>query len=102
MPPATTSPILSNRNTSINIGLWVLLAFYAAARIAQAFPDKVPMLAIVGLHVLTPLAFALLHGWAVYSLRGIVTFVLCCFVIGNLFENISILMGFPFGHYHFT
>jgi putative membrane protein len=82
--------------------LWVLCGFYGAARITQAFPERIPMVAIVALHVLPPLAFALLHGARVYGVRGMFTFVLCCFLIGNLFENLGVRTGFPFGQYQFT
>jgi putative membrane protein len=82
--------------------LWALLVVYAAARVSQGYPETVPMLWIVGLHVMAPLAFALIHGGLVYRLRGILVFTFLCFAVGNLFENLSVLTGFPFGRYHFT
>lgn len=81
---------------------WTLIVLYAAARVLQLFPDKVPMLVIVALHVFPPVIFALIHGAIRYRVRGILTFVLICLVVGNGFENLSILTGFPFGHYYFT
>jgi hypothetical protein len=50
--------------------LWALLAIYSAARVAQAFPDRIPMVAIVALHVLPALALAIVHGAAVYRIRA--------------------------------
>ena len=82
--------------------LWFLILIYAAARVAQAFPERFPMLAIVVFHVLPPLAFTFLHGSQRYRLYGIFVFTALCFVIGNLAENLSVLTGFPFGRYHFT
>lgn len=82
--------------------LWMLVAVYALARVTQAFPDRIPIVWIVALHVLAPLAFALLHGAMTYRVRGISLFVLLCLVIGNIFENLGVRTGFPFGHYHFT
>jgi len=82
--------------------LWALLAIYALARPAQMFTASIPTVIVVALHVLAPLAFALLHGTIAYRLRGILTFILLSLVIGNILENLSILTGFPFGHYHFT
>jgi uncharacterized membrane protein len=82
--------------------LWMLVVLYAAARVTQAYPDKIPVLAIVALHVLPPLLFALVHGSLRYGVRGMLIFVGLCVVIGNFFENLGILTGFPFGHYHFT
>jgi putative membrane protein len=81
---------------------WLLLAIYAVARVTQLFPDRIPMLAIVALHVLPPLAFALVHGAQVYGVRGIGLFVSLSVGIGMALEHLSILTGFPFGHYHFT
>jgi len=60
------------------------------------------MVAIVALHVLPPLLFALVHGVLTYGVRGIAVFTSLCVLIGNLSENVSILTGFPFGHYYFT
>jgi putative membrane protein len=85
-----------------NASLWWLLAVYAAARVLQAYPSRFSMVLIVALHVLPPLAFALIHGAKSYGPRSILMFVLICFIVGNTTENLSILTGFPFGHYHFT
>jgi uncharacterized membrane protein len=82
--------------------LWALLALYAAARILQVFPGRVPMLAVVALHVLPPAIFALIHGAMFYRARGILFFVTLCLVLGNIFENLGVLIGFPYGRYHFT
>jgi len=60
------------------------------------------MVAVVALHVLPPAVFALIHGASLYRIRGILTFALICLAVGNLFENLSIRTGFPFGHYYFT
>lgn len=82
--------------------LWALLGIYAAARVTQAFPDRIPTVAIVALHVLPALAFAIVHGATVYRMRGILTFVLLCLAIGGGIEELSMHTGFPFGHYYFT
>ena len=84
------------------VWLWVLLGIYAAARVTQRFPGDIPMVAIIALHVLPPIAFTLVHGAVVYRLRGILIFVLLTVLLGNFLENLSIFSGFPFGHYHFT
>jgi uncharacterized membrane protein len=84
------------------ISLWALVLLYAAARVAQAHPGKIPMVAIVALHVLPPLFFAFIHGALRYGARGILVFTGLCLLLGNVSENLSILTGFPFGHYHFT
>jgi uncharacterized membrane protein len=82
--------------------LWTLVALYALARVTQAFPDRIPILVIVALHVLLPLGFAILHGAMIYRVRGILVFVLLCLIIGNILENLGVRTTFPFGHYYFT
>jgi uncharacterized membrane protein len=88
--------------TATYIAFWALIALYAAARVLQVFPGRVPPLAIVALHVFPPLVFALLHGAALYRTRGILAFFTLSLVTGNVFENLSVLTGFPFGRYYFT
>jgi len=82
--------------------LWLLIAIYTAARLLQIFPGKVPMAGVIALHVLPPLVFALIHGTFLYRVRGALTFIALFLLIGNIFENIGVLTGFPFGNYYFT
>ena len=82
--------------------LWALIVLYAVARVLQLFAGRIPMLAIVALHVFPPAVFALIHGSRAYGSRGIITFVAICLVVGNVFENLGVLTGVPFGRYYFT
>jgi uncharacterized membrane protein len=90
------------RQLFTTLALWTLIVVYASARFLQAFPGRVPMLAMVALHVLPPLVFAFLHGAMLYGLRGILAFFALCVAIGGLIETFGVLTGFPFGHYYFT
>lgn len=99
---AIASPARTRHKVGATPILWALIAIYAVARVGQAFPDRVPMLAIVGSHVLAPLFFAFVHGARRYGLRGMLVFAALCLIIGNALENLSVLTGFPFGHYHFS
>jgi putative membrane protein len=91
MPESTT-----NRTTAI---LWLLAAAYAAALVGNiVFGLSIPIAVVLSISV----AFALIHGAVRYGWRGIVTFIVICLVVSNIFENVSILTGFPFGHYHYT
>jgi putative membrane protein len=87
-------------NPALNLTLWALVSIYAAARVLQLSPA--PLLPLVILHIVPPLLFALIHGAMAYRLRGILLFSALSFTVGNIFENLSILTGFPFGHYYFT
>ncbi len=85
----------------LNLVLSSLVLIYSAARLLQ-LSGRVPILAVIALHVLAPLAFTLLHGAVRYRIRGIVIFVVWFLLVGNIFENVSVITGFPFGHYYFT
>jgi uncharacterized membrane protein len=88
--------------TRTSFVLWALLMLYAFARVLQVFPGEVPLVAVVALHVLPPIVFALIHGAMFYRTRGIFIFFAICLVVGNIFENVGVRTGFPFGSYYFT
>jgi uncharacterized membrane protein len=92
----------SGNHYGITLTLWSLILFYSAARILQIMPGKVPMLAVVALHVIPPIAFALIHGAISYHIRTILVFVALCLLVGNVLENLGVLTGFPYGDYYFT
>jgi len=90
------------RNSALTIGLWTLIALYAGARFLQVFPGSVPILVVVALHVVPAAVFALIHGAISYRLRGILVFFAVSLVVGNVFENVGVYTGFPYGRYYFT
>jgi hypothetical protein len=75
---------------------------YAGARVLQVSAGKVPVVLVVALHMLSPIVFALIHGAMFCRWRGILIFFAVCLVVGNIFENVGVRTGFPFGHYYFT
>src|SRR5438309_7520349 len=83
--------------------LWAIVAAYALLTfVITVFPGVIPTLAlIVGLTFL-PVAFALPHGSRRYGWTAMVVFLVICLAVSNAFENLSILTGFPFGHYYYT
>ena len=98
----TATQSLQGTRQNVGTTLWVLVLVYAFARYLQAYPGDIPPLAAIALHVLTPLAFALVHGVQRYGRRGMFGFVALCLVVGFSFESLSLSTGFPFGHYYFT
>lgn len=82
--------------------LWLLIALYAAARFLPLMPDSGPVQLIAALHIVPPLLFAFVHGASLLGLRAILTFFGLFLLVGNIFENLSVVTGFPFGHYYFT
>jgi uncharacterized membrane protein len=79
----------------------VIAALYAAVILLLPL-GLVPPGLNAPLSALLPMAFALLHGSRQYSWRDILVFSVICLVVSNAFENLSILTGFPFGHYHYS
>jgi uncharacterized membrane protein len=87
------------RNTKqwINI-LWVLVVLLAVARVASTVFAPSLLIPVV----FAAAVFALIHGALRYGWRGILTFLVICLVVSNVLENMSILTGFPFGHYQYV
>ncbi len=82
---------------SLNI-LWGLVAVYIIGTVLSfIFPDLSSSIAVLILIV-----FALIHGAMRYRWSGIIAFIILALVVSNILENVSILTGFPFGHYHYT
>lgn len=105
MSTAPVSPTCQQRDTEaskMSAFCWLLLAVYAASRFLQVFPLGTPMVIVVALHVLPPAIFAFAHGTRRYGWRGMSLFFVLVLVIGNIFENVGIRTGFPFGQYFFT
>src|SRR5216683_5284807 len=83
--------------------LWTLVVIDVVLTLVNAvFPNHIPVPLLIPLLIVVPLAFALFHGAVRYKWSGIITFLVMCLVVSNIFENTSILTGFPFGHYYYT
>src|ERR1700730_7903918 len=93
---------LINQRSSIAI-LWLLITAYAVVTvIPDAFPRMFASPFNVPAAVLLALCFGLIHGAIRYGIGGIALFLALCLGISNVMENIGVLTGFPFGHYHYT
>jgi putative membrane protein len=86
---------------SLSLILWAIVALFAAVTLLAPL-GFVPSSLNAPLSALLPMAFALLHGSKQYSWRDMLVFTVICLVISNAFENLSIVTGFPFGHYHYS
>ena len=91
-----------NTTLGLFMGVVILVSLYEVARVLALLPTRIPMAGVMTLHVLPLLVFALIHGAVSYSLRGILIFFAICLVFGNVFENVGVATGFPFGRYYFT
>jgi hypothetical protein len=90
--PVIQAHYFSKNENGINVGLWALIVLYAASRVLQVYPGKVPFVGIVALHVLPPAFFAVIHGARRYGHRGVLIFVVLFLVIGNVVENVGVLI----------
>src|SRR5258706_2948985 len=87
----------------INILSWILVALFTVVTLVwRLVPDALPPLVAIALITILPLVFFLVHGSANYRFRDVLVFAAIALVISNIFENMSILTGFPFGHYYYT
>jgi putative membrane protein len=83
--------------------LWGLVAAYGVTTfVVTVFPGVIPVPILIPLLTLLPVAFALLHGSRRYGWSGMLVFLVICLAVSNALENLSILTGFPFGHYYYT
>lgn len=86
-------------NGATRVILWGMVAVYAVLTVIDTiWSGSVP----VPVLVLFLVAFVLPHGALRYGWRGILSFIAIALVVSNILENVSILTGFPFGHYYYT
>jgi len=87
----------------INTLSWTLVAVSTVATLVwRLVPDALPTLVSVMLVALLPFVFVFVHGSVNYRFRDVLVFAAITLVVSNIFENMSILTGFPFGHYYYT
>jgi putative membrane protein len=80
---------------------WGLIAIYAFLTVGRSIaPDAFGALGLLPV-VLVPVLFLAVHGVRVYGVRTTLVFAAIVFFVSNVFENLSIATGFPFGNYHY-
>lgn len=92
-----------NKNQRIMLS-WALIAIYAIVTIVRRAlaPDLLPVPISTALITFVPLLFLFVHGSLTYRLRDLLVFAAVTLVVSNIFENLSVLTGFPFGNYVYT
>lgn len=88
--------------TSFEWAFLLLGALYVVGRFLQIYPGGASLAVVVAFHVLPTAIFAVMHGAKLYGSRDMVKFLVIVLVVGNVFENLGVRAGFPFGHYYFT
>lgn len=93
---------LGEKQSWKSIVLWILpaIAFIGfVLRMVPALRDS----AVPGLIMFTAgFIFAMTHGSIRYGIKNILVAFVICLAVTYLLENISIMTGFPFGHYHYA
>ncbi len=84
---------------SSRIFLWLLVALFAIESLAGVFYSTI---VLTVLHLAIMVTFAFVHGALRYGARGVAAFAVICLVVSNIFENLGVATGFPFGSYHYT
>jgi putative membrane protein len=82
--------------------IWLLVAGYFLWVLADSFFHPTSSGVSATVNVFFMISIATLHGLRRYSLKEFLIFFVITFIVSNFYENLSILTGFPFGHYHYT
>jgi len=92
-----TTPTRIQRLT--NIVLWgIVVAYVGGSLFNSIFFNFVIFISLV----LLLFPFVLIHGAKRYGWKGMAVFVALTLLVSGILENLSILTGFPFGHYYYT
>ena len=84
-----------------DIVAWGLVALYAVLTAGRSIaPDVFGVVWFVP--ILLPVVFLVVHGARTYGVRATLVFGAIVFVVSNVFENLSIATGFPFGNYSYS
>ena len=89
------------RNQNLSNAMWVLVLVVAVVQVVRAIVVDLAH-PIQLLFVFLPIVFGIIHAKLRYGWRGMLVFVISCLVLSNVFENMSVLTGFPFGDYYWT
>lgn len=83
---------------------WILIVIYVIVTIVRRSfaPNLLPAPISTALATFVPLIFIFVHGSLSYRLRDLLVFAAITLVVSNIFENLSVLTGFPFGKYVYT
>jgi uncharacterized membrane protein len=82
--------------------LWLFPAAYLVFLVVYLVHPSINPAIASTFQILLIAAFAVIHGLKRYSLRNFAIFALITIIVSNIYENISVLTGFPFGNYTYA
>jgi uncharacterized membrane protein len=81
---------------------WILLAAYLTYVVVSSLTDWLPLSASAWLFTPVINALVIVHALRRWSAGTLAIFYATVFAISTAIENIGVLTGIPFGHYHYT
>ena len=93
---------VEEQSRGLHIALTVVTALFLLETFLATFTSVLPTSLMPLLFNGLLNVFIILHMLTMYRGRDIAAFYAITLVISNAFENLSILTGFPFGHYEYT
>lgn len=81
--------------------MWILVIVYASTMIIFSIDEKYAMIRIF-CTVICFTVFAIIHGIERYGVKSVIFFFFIASVISILYENLSVITGFPFGNYYYS
>src|SRR5260370_25682339 len=91
-------PTPTRNDKLTNVVLWGLVMANVVATILRAILPNINTFPTI----LLLFPFTLIHGMKRYPWKGIAIFIVITLIVSGIMENLSILTGFPFGHYYYT
>lgn len=83
--------------------LWAITALFAVFAFLKATPAAPALIKLIpAISIIVPTLFAFMHGTRRLGWRTMLVFFAIAFVVSWCLESLSIVTGFPFGHYHYT
>lgn len=100
--PSDATRVFADERAVVVLGLVVALFAFVNLAIGVSPPGSAMFTLAPFASVGLMSAFALVHGLRTFGVRTIVVFFTLAFGISWSYETLSILTGFPFGHYHYS
>lgn len=79
---------------------WFLIAAYFLFLVIKIFTATLSPSASIAINIALLVSITILHGRVQLGIKNLAIFFVIVFVISNIYENMSVMTGFPFGNYH--
>jgi putative membrane protein len=91
------------KNKAIYTIMWLLIIFSAGIQMFFGFNKSGDIARILSIVIVAcTVIFSAVHGTLRYGKKNMLIFFLITFIVSWIYENLSVVTGFPFGNYHYT